>query len=581
MWERPHDVASWRAFWHLPDGHEDFTEDDWTRWHEWRCDVLEERYGLGVHYDEAEADRRLRFFRALPLTQGRWAGQRFVPMPWQEQLVLRALYGYVREDGTRLFHECFVYVAKKNGKGDLAAGVVLDQLFLEDEAGAEVYGAAKNSKQAAIVYQRAQSMVKASPPLRQRCHLLESVKRVRVPNPQGADSFYQVLSADVGSLEGPSMQCLVADEVHVIPAALLDVITDGSGAAREQPLKLYTTTAGNDFSMPWYDLLQFAQGVEDGVIESPYFLPVLFMLRPDEGDDWMDEATWSKANPSLGVTITLDGLREEFEKAKAMPAKQASFKRRRLNIPVADDALRYLPMSEWDACGPTGSLATLAEARERAMTELAGQQAVGWLDLSSRTDITTFGLLFPRPDGVVVPLPWFFIPKENLDKRGERDRAHYRQWAEYGFIELTEGNVTDYRALRTRINALRETFVFREIAYDDWNAGKIEQELLEDGFTMVPVKQSISSMNPGTKELLSLTMSGKLHHLGNPVLRYMADNLAVRMDQNERVQPMKNKSTGRIDGIVGIVMALDRIIRHEEAAPPPQPYKDRDVLVLG
>jgi len=600
MRKRPRDVKSWRAFWSLPEDAGPYLERPaaelektqeawdalaewdayWTEWHEWRCAVLMKVHGLGIHFDRDEADRHVRFFRALPLTQARWAGKRFEPMAWQEHQVIIPVFGYLRGDGSRLFRDVFVFVAKKQGKGDLAAGFVLDQLFVEDEPGCEVYGAARNSKQAGIVFNRAYSMVKASPPLARRCHPVDSVKRIVVPNPSGADAFYQVLSSNVGALEGPSMQALVVDEVHVVPHALLDVITDGSGAARTQPLRFYTTTAGDDFNMPWYDLLQFAMGVEDGVItNAPGFLPVLYMLRPDEGDDWTDERLWHKANPSLGVTTTIEEMRDEFAKAISIPVKQASFKRRRLNIPVADGAGRYLPMEAWDACDVTGTIAELARVRTRMLAELEGRQAVGWLDLSSRTDITTFGLLFEGPDGLVIPLPWFFLPEENLEARGERDRAHYRAWADHGFVELTPGNATDQRIVRERIVELRERYRFTEIAYDDWNAGKIEIELAEeDGFTMIPVAQGIKTMSTPTKELLALTLSGKIKHGGNPVLRYMADNLSVTGDRNERVQPNKSKSTGRIDGVVGIIMALDRVIRRQDDAPTPEPYKDRDVL---
>lgn len=600
MWEPPHDVKSWRAFWALPAdsapyltrpepvGVDDPAWDDlaewdayWDAWHEWRCAQLEARYHLGIYYDRAEADRRMAFFRALKPSKGKWDSPYLRLLAWEEQQTVRTMYGYKRADGMRLFRDIFVFVPKKQGKGDLAGGVVLDQLFIEHEPGTEVYGAAKNSVQARIVYERAYSMVKTCPALARRAKLLDSTKTIVVPDPNGADGYYKVLSADVGSQEGPSMQCLVADEVHVIPAKLLDVLTDGSGAARRQPLKFYTTTAGDDFEMPWYALLGYAKGVEDGVIEDPSFLPVLYMVREDEGEDWHDEAMWYKANPSLGTLINIDEMRSEYAKARAMPEKQASFKRRRLNIPVPDEAMRYLPMAEWDACDVTGDLVALVKRRDELLAEMKGEQGVGWLDLSSQTDLTTFGLAFNRPDGSVVVLPWFFLPKDNLAKRSHRDRAHYQSWADSGFVELTDGNKVDYRVVRVHINAMRDAgYKFREIAYDDWNAGKIETELgEEDGFVMVPITQNVKQMNAPTKELLGLTLSASLKHGGNPVLRYMADNMNVKVDGNERVLPMKNKSTGRIDGIVGIIMALSRLTRQD---PPPRRsvYEDRGIEYL-
>jgi phage terminase large subunit-like protein len=567
----PGDVAGWREFWRLPVGCEDFTAADWTAWHEWRCSALEARHGLGIHYDAAEADDHVDFARSLKLGLGEWAGRHFEPMAWQEHQILRPLFGYVRGDGTRLFREVFVYVPKKQGKSDLAAIIVNDQLFLEGEPGSEVYGAAKNSKQAALIFKRVHSMLKQEPDLMRQCKVLESSKKVNVPNPSGADSFYQVITADVGANEGPSVQCLSLDEIEQVPGKLFEVLTDGSTAARRQPIKFFTGTGGDDFSLPWYPMLGYAQGVEDGIVDDPTFLPVLYMVRDDE--NWNDPACRRRANPSLGVTITWEDMESEYAKALAMPHKQGSFKRRRLNMPVADDAVRFLPMGSWDACAPKDAegraivtdLAALAAIRVRMLEDLKGRQCVGWLDLSSTTDLTTFGLLFPNPDGSVVVLPWVFLPSDNLDARGSIDRAQYRAWAEHGFLELTEGNRVDLRVVREHVNRVRADYVFREIAYDDWNAAGIETMLgEEDGFDMKPVPQNISHMSAPTKMLLRLVLGGDIDHGGNPVARYCADNLKVNVDSNERVRPDKGKATGRIDVVTGIIMALSRLVEMQE-----------------
>jgi phage terminase large subunit-like protein len=239
-------------------------------------------------------------------------------------------------------------------------------------------------------------------------------------------------------------------------------------------------------------------------------------------------------------------------------------------------------MDAWDACDVTGDVTKLAKVRAQMLDDLKGRQAIGWLDLSSVTDITTFGLLFPQPNGDVIPLPWFFLPRENLDRRGELDHAHYRSWADHGFLELTDGTRNDYRAVRALIQRVREDYKFTDIAYDDWNAGGIETLLTEeDGFTMIPIRQNISTLSQPTKELLGLTLTGQMKHGGNPVLRYMADKFVVKEDQNERVMPLKNKATGRIDGIMGIVFALSRFLRPEpEEEETPSIYSTRGIITL-
>jgi phage terminase large subunit-like protein len=585
MWERPHDVESWRAFWALPPGHADYDEDTWTKWHEWRCEVLEKRYGLGIHYDPQMADFHLGFYRALKHTKGEWQGLSFEPLPWQEHQVLRPVFGYMRGNGLRLYRRAFVFVPKKQGKSELAAGTVLDQLFAEDEPGAEVYGAAKDYDQASGVFDVVHGMIKQSQYLKDRCKVLESTRRVIVPSSEGSNSRYHVLSAELGSKEGPSIQALVIDEVHVVPDKMIDVLTDGSGAARRQPLFLFITTAGENVLSRAYELFEYAQGVEDGEVPDEAFLPVLYFVRIDEGENWEDEEVWRRVNPSMGHTTTFEEFKAAFLEAKFMPSKRASFMRRRLNIFVADDASRYIPMEQWDACGPKVSVNDLSvaiAARQKLIEEVISTKAqgVGWMDLSSMTDITTFGLLFSLPDRRTIVIPFFFLPRENLAKRSERDRARYVQWAEAGLITLTDGSSTDYRAVRQCINKAREDgFKFREVAYDDWNAGKLEVELAEeDGFTMTPIPQNMSRMSSPTKHLLGLVLDKLIDHGGNPVLRWMADNMNVKVDQNERVQPVKNRSRGRIDGVVGIIMALERVMFEEPEKH--SVYEERGVFSL-
>jgi phage terminase large subunit-like protein len=114
--------------------------------------------------------------------------------------------------------------------------------------------------------------------------------------------------------------------------------------------------------------------------------------------------------------------------------------------------------------------------------------------------------------------------------------------------------------IRRRINELLEHYELREVAVDRWNASQITSQLVSDGVTMVPFGQGYRDMSAPTKELEALLLSKRPRHGGNPVLRWMADNVSVRQDPAGNLKPDKAKSTGRIDGIVALIMALGRAI---------------------
>jgi len=213
---------------------------------------------------------------------------------------------------------------------------------------------------------------------------------------------------------------------------------------------------------------------------------------------------------------------------------------------------------------------------------LEGAACYGGLDLASSSDLAAFTLCFPAEAGDpagerYVWLPFFWIPEENMVERARKDRVPYDAWVRQGLITTTEGNVIDYGFIVRDIEALGERFNIREIAFDRWGAFQVSQALEGVGFTMVGFGQGFVSMANPTKELLRLVLDGKIVHGGNPVLRWMADNMMVSTDPAGNVKPNKAKSREKIDGIVAGIMALDRAMRHQAAGSV---YETRGLLEL-
>lgn len=207
-------------------------------------------------YDEEKADRAVAFIEHLCHTKGKWAGKPFLLLPWQEQIV-RDLFGIVKKNGKRQFLTAYIEIPKKNGKSELAAAIALYLLYADNEPSAEVYGAACDRNQASIVFDVARQMVEMSPALMRRSKIRSAGKRIINYRNAG---FYQVLSAETGTKHGLNVSGLVFDEIHAQPnRKLYDVLTKGSGDAREQPLfssslrRAMTRTASvtNCIPRPW------------------------------------------------------------------------------------------------------------------------------------------------------------------------------------------------------------------------------------------------------------------------------------------------------------------------------------------
>lgn len=515
------------------------------------------------HYDKAKADRAVKFIQNLCHTKGKWDGKKFLLLPWQEQIV-RDIFGIVREDGKRQFLTAYVEIPKKQGKSELAAAIALYLLYADGEASAEVYGAACDRNQASIVFDVAKQMVMKNTALMKRSKIAAATKRIVNYSNAG---FYQVLSAETGTKHGLNVSGLVFDEIHAQPnRKLYDVLTKGSGDAREQPLFFIITTAGTDKQSICYELHTKALDIINGRKSDSTFYPVVYGL--EEGDDWNDEANWYKANPSLGHTIAIERVREAYKNALENPAEENVFKQLRLNM-WTNSTVVWIPEHIY-----------VKGNSPIDIDSLAGRDCYAGLDLASTSDITAFVLVFPprTEDEKYIVLPFFWLPEDTLELRCRRDHVLYDVWERQGYIHTTEGNVVHYGFIERFIEDLGRKYHIKEIAYDRWNATQMVQNLEDEGFTMVPFGQGFKDMSPPSKELYKLLMEGSIVHGGNPVLKWMAQNIVMRTDPAGNIKPDKERSVEKIDGIVALIMGLDRCIRN--GGDTTSVYDERGMIVF-
>ena len=206
-------------------------------------------------------------------------------------------------------------------------------------------------------------------------------------------------------------------------------MTKGSGDARTQPLYFLITTAGTDTHSICYEQHEKAEDILAGKKIDPTFYPVIY--GADRGDDWTDEDVWHKANPSLGVTVPIEKVRQACTSAKQNLAEENAFRQLRLNQWVKQ-SVRWMPMRVWNQNDAPIDL-----------SDLEGRVCYGGLDLASTTDITAFVLVFPPygDDDKYTVAPWFWIPEDNLKLRVARDHVPYDLWQSQGFLQTTEGKL--------------------------------------------------------------------------------------------------------------------------------------------
>ena len=525
-----------------------------------QLDDLEHGPERGLRFDAQAAEHVLKFFSILKHSKGEWAGQPIALEPWQ-QFLLSTLFGWKRDDGTRRYRTAYIEVARKNGKSTIGAGIGLYLLAADGEPGAEVYSAATKRDQARITHAEAVRMVRASPMLRKRIRMFKDNLNI-----EGTASKYEPLGADADTMDGLNVHGAIIDEVHAHKTRETWDRLDTATGARRQPLLFGITTAGFDRQSLCWQLNEYAKKALDRVIEDDSFFGLIYTL--DDADDWQDERTWVKANPNLGVSKKVDDLRRKCERARQMPSAQNSFLRLELNVWTQSET-KWMPIEHWRHCGlPIDYHA------------LRGRQCYAGLDLSSTLDITAWLMVFPPigEESIYLALPRFWIPEDNLQQRVHDDRVPYDVWLRGGFLQATPGNVIDYDFIFDQIEQDAKEFKVDEVAFDRWGPPRLVQDMQAKGLTCVEFGQVFSSMSPPMKELERLVMSHQIAHGNNPVLNWMADNVVANEDPAGNIKPDKEKSREKIDGIVALIMALDRAMRHRGALT--SVYESRGVRVL-
>ena len=440
-----------------------------------------------------------------------------------------------------------------------AAGVGLFLMDADNEPGAEIYTAAVKRDQARIAHQEATRMVKSSPLLRKRIRVFKD----NLHNEKTASKF-EPLGRDADSTDGLNVHGAIVDEVHAHPTRdMWDVLETATGA-RRQPLIVGITTAGFDRNSLCWELHEYSERVLDGSHVDDSWFGAIYAVEPE--DDPFDESVWRKANPNLGVSVKLDDMRRLASKAQEMPSALNAFLRLRLNR-WTQSVTRWMPIEAWERCGgfvdPEG---------------LRGRTCYGGLDLSSTTDVSALVWVFPpeaEGEGYQV-LCRFFIPEESMRERSRRDRVPYEAWVRQGLMTATPGNVIDYSYILAQVDEDAQRYDIGEIAFDRWGATRIVQDLEEGGLAVAQFGQGFASMSSPMKELEKLVLAGEIRHGGNPVLTWMAGNLVAREDPAGNIKPDKQKSTEKIDGMVSLIMGLDRAIRRE--GPGASVYEERGVL---
>jgi phage terminase large subunit-like protein len=504
----------------------------------------QELEGHKFFYDEKKAHKACVFIEAQYHTKGRWAQKKehLIMEPWQIFKTCN-IFGWVHaSNGLRRYREVLVLVPRKNGKSAWSAAVGLLMLCADNEHGAEVYTGATTQLQAKEVFTPAQIMARMNPAMTGYFGIEVNASNICIP--ANGSKMEPIIG---NPPDGSSPSCAICDELHEHrDSRLIDTMITGMGA-REQPLMIYITTAGDNLSGPCYQLQLEAQKVLEGVQENDSLFSLIYGI--DQGDDWSDVETLKKANPNYGVSVSEDFLLSRLQDAKNNARKQSTFLTKHLNVWVGSREA-FFNVDKWRQC-----------TSDIKISDYFGQPIYIGMDLASRVDIAAIEVLIPVGDDYV-RFGKYYLPESAVDSGNEM----YTAWMREGWMTITDGEIIDFNVIKEDILELCSQFEVRELAYDPFQATMLITELMAEGVPVVEMRPTVLNFSEPMKSLDALIRAKQIKHNGDPVQEWMISNVVAKEDAKENVYPRKERAENKIDGVIALLMALGRC-QHDQDSP--------------
>jgi phage terminase large subunit-like protein len=502
-------------------------------------------------FDRESANRVCKFIELLPHTKGKWQGQLIALEPWQK-FILSTVFGWMRsKDNSRRFRELYLEVPRKNGKSLLAATIGLYMLTEDGEGGAEIYSGATTEKQSWETFKPARLMALQADGFTEHYGL--NVNASNISNIDSGSKFEPIIGTPG---DGASPSCAICDEMHEHKTSeLYDTMLTGMGA-RIAPLMIIVTTAGSDIAGPCYDkrsdvckMLDGIDGFENNDLFGIIYTIDLAEKEGDDGDDWTDIESWKIANPNYGISVFEDFLEARLKEAIRKSTRQNINKTKHLNIWV-NAAESWMNIEKWSKCGD----------KTLKIEDFKGETCWIGMDLASKIDLCAIVILFKR-DGHYYFFGKYYLPEAQLEGA---DKSHYAGWDHDGLLEITPGNMTDYRYIEDDLIQILSDYEVADMGFDPHNATYLITRLMEKGFEdrLTEIGQNVNNISEPMKAIEALTLDGKLHHDGDPILTWMMSNVVVKPDRNDNIYPRKEKFEKKIDGVFSAIMALNREMAH-------------------
>ena len=510
----------------------------------------------GVWSDEA-GDKVIRFVESFLVLED---GQPFRLTDWQKADI-RQVYCWLKPDGTRRVKVALWTLGRKNGKSALTFALAAYHLIADGEQSPSCVSCACTKEQASQIYEWFRFAVELNPKLSSALRCTASKKTIHYPKRNG---YYRSLASEANANFGHGHSFVIYDELAFHKKDDLYIALKNSTDARPNGLQVITSTAGWNKNGAFYKLVSYSRKILSGEVIDTTFMPFVYEI-PEGAED--DEQNWHLANPSLGITQTIEDFRHQWARERQDATSKLAFKRLKFNQ-WTDSEASWIAPETWDACVGNATIPDGAEVH------------IG-IDIGATRDLTAISLVAPQPDKTYRIKSWGFVPEAALKLRDGVNTVVYQSCAKFGDLRLTKGNATDEREIIKFLDELRQRYKVLSITFDKWQSLVLSNDCQAKGLTVYGFPQTCSYFNAPCLELEKLVNQRRLTHDGSPLLRWQIGHTYLDRDSKGYVKPTTSRPENKKDNLISLLMALSQALQAGTTQARPSVYETRGLFVLG
>lgn len=477
-------------------------------------------------------------------------GKPFYLMPFHKFIIYNLLGFYEKGTEIRRFHECLIFIPRKNVKTSFAGALSYGIGILNRLSGSKIYVVAAGLKQTMETFQFVEYNIKNMGEWDEdggHFHIIDNNNEHSITAEQIGGGMFEMyaLAANPDAQDSFNCNVAIADEIHAFKKPKQYNLFKEAMKAYRNKLMIGISTAGDDPNSFLAQRVKYCKRVLDGQVEDEQYFIFICEADPvknEDGSEFIDYTnpiTHEMANPAYGQSVQPEELMNDAMQAQNDPQQRKDFFAKSLNV-FTSSLKTYFDM---------GVIRSSDECYNWTIEELAKLPITwyGGADLSKMHDLTGTAL-HGRYREVDISITHGFIPIVVAYQKAEEDNIPFFWWAENDWLTLCNSAVIDYEEpVKWFIKMRNLGFKIKWVGYDRRYSNEFVLKMRKAGFKMRDQSQKYVEKTEAFREVEKKYISKQFYYLHNKAYEYCVENVHAIEDSDDFVRFEKIEPTQRID----------------------------------